>query len=219
MNKTNCILTILIGLTLISCSKNENKIKFNKKDNASVSQKAVSSSTIETNNINKLNSSDLNSVIKGEASEAVENVKNNSKIDVTLIPIKFSIQYKNGTGQNQIAVFLDLNQSFSKNFISDISNISNSTVNVFLSNGDQEAIDKIYCSEDQKQSLSAYLNGLKIDNNNRNCNKDGLDYSNKYYQDYLSSKSLPLVIFSDGNFVESAFNANSELINKYLSGN
>lgn len=215
MNKKNALFAILIGLTLISCSKNENKINFNKKENSSSNLKVTSSKPI-----NKLNSSsNLNSVISGNSSEVVSKVKTSSMIDVTLIPIKFSIQYKNGNGQNQIAVFLDLNQPFSKSFISDIGNISNSTVNVFLSNGDQEAIDKIYCSEDQKQSLSAYLNGLKIDNNNRNCNKDGLDYTNKYYQDYLSTKSLPILIFSDGNFVESAFNANSELINKYLYGN
>lgn len=216
------LITTILSAFLISCSKNEDKLNFLDKDKTKPnSSKEI---TKKVNASNEISSSPKSDIFKkiNNASEPISgkevnsNKDNGNKIDVSLIPIKFSIKYKNGSGENQIAVFLDLNQDFSKTFIANIPNIKNSTINVFLENGDQEAIEKIFCSSEQNQSLNSYLNGLKIDNSDRNCNKDGLDYSNKYYQDYLSQKKLPLIIFSDGNFVENATGANSDLINQYL---
>ena len=221
-NKQKYLILLLTSLFLCSCSKNNDKINFLNKSKKNQSSEPVKKTASLPISIKKQQSSaPILNVFdnKSDSSEVVTQSKHDpSKIDVSLIPIKFSIQYKNGTGENQIAVFLDLNQDYSKTFIENIPKINNSTVNVFLANGDQEAIEKIYCSEDQKQSLISYLNSLKIDNANRNCNKDGLEYSNKYFQDYLNDKKLPILIFSDGNFVENSINANSDLINQYLSG-
>lgn len=210
-------------------SKRSSSEVINKNDASNVLIKNDSSDVILQNESQSLtsqlsnndSSGVLDEKLKQDSSQTItkdsENTSQINKIDVSLIPIKFSIQYKNGNGSKNIAVFLDLNNDYSKQFISEIPEIKNTTVNVFMANGDDSIIDKIYCSEDPKQSLSSYLNSLKMDSNNRNCDKDGLEYINKYISNNLSDKQFPIIIFEDGNFVENATNATPELINKYNS--
>lgn len=226
MKKIVLCLSIL-GL-ITSCSKsNINLENLSKKKNDSSGEASsnkissshpiakVDSSTPLTLSLLDNSSSPVTS--KPTASKSTNQVNESNRVDSSLIPIKFSIQYKNGNGNNQIAVFLDLNQDFTKDFIENqIPSIKDTTINVFIVGGDDEAIEKIYCSDNKIQSLSAYLNHLKIENQDRNCDKDGLDYYKKYYQDTLSQKTLPIVIFSDGNLVDNALSANSSIINQYL---
>lgn len=215
------IFLILSSFLLISCSKEKSNLNFKKKEaSKEVASKVISSSTFVEKNTPIESENKLNLLINNSESNLISESnqkKNSPMIDVSLVPIKFSLKYKNGGGLNQIAVFLDINQDFSKQFIENISKIQNSTINVFLINGDQSIIEKIYCSDDQKQSLDSYFNGLKIGNDDRNCNKEGLEYSQKYYQDVLNNDQLPIVIFSDGNLVVNAKNADYELINQYIS--
>lgn len=220
MKNNKMILSLLISSSILisSCSKEKNNLSFLKKDNS----KPIASKIVKTNSSNSLvivkenSSNNITSVLNNSSEPVKTTTSSDNKVDITLIPIKFSIQYKNGTGSNQIAVFLDLNQDYSKDFINSISSINNTTVNVFMINGDQEAIDKIYCSDNKQQSLTSYLNNLKIDNSNRNCDRDGLEYSSKYFQNNLQDKTLPVIIFSDGNVVENATSATPDLLNKYL---
>lgn len=232
--KHKILLTVIISSFIAACSKSENiSGKLKKQPNSSDSISINSSSPTIQKDLKKQNSSEdlalenkLLDNLKSNSSDSLSQNKslNNvsdddlKKIDISLIPVKFGLNFQNGASTHSIAVFVDINQSYTKVFLENISKIDNTTVYLFPINGDSENLEKIYCSEDQKQGLISYLNGLKIENNNRNCDKDGLEYSLKYFKDTFKDKQTPIIVFDDGNYVYNAVNANFNLINEYQSG-
>lgn len=215
--RNQIFLSLLMSTLIIGC--HDNKLDLTKKTNASKIIKKTSSS--QTKKENLLNSS---TPLKNNVFESVESsstIENNSssaqnKINVGLIPTKLSINYVNGSGKHQVAMFLDITQDYSKYIINNISSINDSSIYVFLiGDDDNELIDKIYCSDDQKSNLYLVINNKQISSANRNCNKDGLTYYKQYFSSNFSKDKLPIIVFGDGSFVENADKANTNLINDY----
>ncbi len=217
--KNKIVISILMSTLIIGCHDNKLDLTKNKKINSSTTAKKTSSSAYKESKL--LNSS---MPLKNNIFENVEspsNIESNSsssqnKINVGLIPTKLSISYVNGNGKHQVAMFLDITQDYSKYIINNISSINDSSIYVFLiGEDDNELIDKIYCSDDQKSNLYLVINNKQISSANRNCNKDGLTYYKQYFSSNFSKDKLPIIVFGDGSFVENADKANTNLINDY----
>lgn len=219
--KNKIVISFLMSTLIIGCNDNKLDLTNKPKSNTSSVTKKISSSPTKKEIL--LNSS---TPLKNNVFRSVElssNIDTNSsseqnKINVGLIPTKLSINYVNGNGQHQVAMFLDINQDYSKYIINNISAINDSSIYVFLiGDDDNELIDKIYCSDDQKNNLYLVVNNKQISSANRNCNKDGLTYYQKYFSSNFSKDKLPIIVFGDGSFVENADKANTDLINDYNS--
>lgn len=211
---TSIILIITIGglmFYFMNTKQKQTEHKLNKKIEK-IEQKVINIKKIESNTqVANLLSGD--NVTKTESDSLKD-----KKIDVSFIPTQFAIQYKTESGFNQIAVFVDLNSNFSRDFVSNIDKIKNSTIYIFPILGDDEYIEKIFCSNDQFNSLYLYINNKSMQSTDRNCNKDGIEYYQKYYQENFNLTDLPVIIFQNGNYVKNANNANYDLINEYLGG-
>lgn len=211
--KKYTIITVTLSLMMTGCNKNNtNNLKIPKQTTSSSIESSVKTVKVESTNNIFLESSNIN-----EVKNIIEssNITTTQKIDVSQIPINFAITYLNGNNNHQVAVFLDTEQEYSKYIINNVSEIKNSNIYVFLITGDNEYIDKIYCSENKNNSLYLYLNNKQINQSNRNCDKDGLNFYQTYFKNNYNITELPIIIFGDGNIVKNAINATPNLINEY----
>ena len=141
-----------------------------------------------------------------------ERLKELNKIDISTLPLKDALVYKNGNGTKKIVVFVDPFCPHCKNLINYLKQQKDFTLYMFifpLSQKSEEVGKKIICSQNP---IEAYLNP---DNVKDSC-KDGEDkiifYSMLAHS--LSLTGAPFVILEDGsNF----YGFNKDLLDKFFT--
>lgn len=221
MNKKLILYTILTSLFIVSCGKNKD---VNKNEKVKIESFVMTESSAKHESEVLINS--LDNIINPNQNKESENIDTNS-VDISMIPLQYStINQINLNTNHRTAIFSNIDSEYTKYLVNNISNVTTTSVYLFTPSGDDEFVEKIYCSSKDNESniefranaLKSYVNSLSIKENNRNCDKDGLILTRNYLiqnfgSDYNSK--LPIVIFDDGKFVLNANNASYELINEY----
>jgi len=141
-----------------------------------------------------------------------EKLKEINKIDISTLPLKDALTYKNGEGTKKLVAFVDPFCPHCKSLINYLKQQKDFTLYMFifpLSQKSEEAGKKIICSANP---IEAYLNPESV---KESC-KDG-EEKIAFYSMLAHSMSLngtPFVILEDGtNF----FGFNKELLDKFFA--
>lgn len=228
-NLFNLILITTLSIMFSGCGKNDGQNNVDKILNKQQSSKSIKTEASIAKVINKImTSAPTESINKILASQPIANTKviesvaviAPNKINVSLIPTDFAFTF-NPSAKHKITVIGNLENNFIQRFVNnDIEQLKDTTVYLLIVSSNQDEVEKlsqIYCSPNKLAAINTFYSSNQIENQNKNCNKDGLNYTQSYVENNLSKYQLPVIIFEDGNIVNNSMNANAALINQYLS--
>ncbi len=166
-----------------------------------------------------------NHVIQGEIVETKtgtnltqERVDKLSAIDVTKLPLKDAIVWKQGTGARKLYVFADPNCGYCKRFERDLNAVKDVTVYTFLYpilGGDSpEKSKNIWCAKDNTKAWRDWmLDGVAPARSMGACDVAALQRNADFGRKHRIN-GTPAIVFEDGKRVPGAMNA--EQIEKQL---
>jgi thiol:disulfide interchange protein DsbC len=141
-----------------------------------------------------------------------------TQIDVSKLPLKDAIVWKQGTGERKLVVFADPNCGYCKRFERDISGVKDVTVYTFLYpilGGDSpEKAKNIWCAKDNTKAWRDWmLDGTTPPKTMGQCDIGALNRNAEMGRKYKIN-GTPAIVFEDGKRVPGAMNA--EQIEKQL---
>jgi thiol:disulfide interchange protein DsbC len=141
-----------------------------------------------------------------------------TQIDVSKLPLKDAIVWKQGTGDRKLVVFADPNCGYCKRFERDISGVKDVTVYTFLYpilGGDSpEKAKNIWCAKDNTKAWRDWmLDGTAPPKTMGQCDLGALQRNAELGRKHKIN-GTPSIVFEDGKRVPGAMNA--EQIEKQL---
>ena len=141
-----------------------------------------------------------------------------TQIDVSKLPLKDAIVWKQGTGERKLVVFADPNCGYCKRFERDLNNVKDVTVYTFLYpilGGDSpEKSKNIWCAKDSTKAWRDWmLDGVTPPKVMGQCDLGALNRTAELGRKYKIN-GTPAIVFEDGKRVPGAMNA--EQIEKQL---
>jgi thiol:disulfide interchange protein DsbC len=141
-----------------------------------------------------------------------------TQIDVSKLPLKDAIVWKQGTGERKLVVFADPNCGYCKRFERDLNNVKDVTVYTFLYpilGGDSpEKSKNIWCAKDSTKAWRDWmLDGVTPPKVMGQCDLGALNRTAEMGRKYKIN-GTPAIVFEDGKRVPGAMNA--EQIEKQL---
>jgi thiol:disulfide interchange protein DsbC len=141
-----------------------------------------------------------------------------TQIDVSKLPLKDAIVWKQGTGERKLVVFADPNCGYCKRFERDLNNVKDVTVYTFLYpilGGDSpEKAKNIWCAKDNTKTWRDWmLDGTAPPKVMGQCDVGALQRNAEMGRKYRIN-GTPAIVFEDGKRVPGAMNA--EQIEKQL---
>jgi thiol:disulfide interchange protein DsbC len=141
-----------------------------------------------------------------------------TQIDVSKLPLKDAIVWKQGTGERKLVVFADPNCGYCKRFERDLNNVKDVTVYTFLYpilGGDSpEKAKNIWCAKDNTKVWRDWmLDGTTPPKTMGQCDIGALNRNAEMGRKYKIN-GTPAIVFEDGKRVPGAMNA--EQIEKQL---
>mgnify|MGYP000735855790 FL=1 len=141
-----------------------------------------------------------------------------TQIDVSKLPLKDAIVWKQGTGERKLVVFADPNCGYCKRFERDLNNVKDVTVYTFLYpilGGDSpEKAKNIWCAKDNTKAWRDWmLDGATPPKTMGQCDIGALNRNAEMGRKYKIN-GTPAIVFEDGKRVPGAMNA--EQIEKQL---
>ncbi len=134
-----------------------------------------------------------------------------TQIDVSKLPLKDAIVWKQGSGERKLVVFADPNCGYCKRFERDLNNVKDVTVYTFLYpilGGDSpEKAKNIWCAKDSTKVWRDWmLDGTTPPKTMGQCDIGALNRNAEMGRKYKIN-GTPAIVFEDGKRVPGAMNA------------
>ncbi len=138
-----------------------------------------------------------------------ERVAKLTEIDFDTLPLKDAFTIVRGNGKRKLAVFEDPNCGYCKRFETDLQNVNNVTVYMFLypilGPGSNERSKNIWCAKDRAKAWNDWM-VKNVDVPAANCDIAALNRNVDFGKKHKIT-GTPTVIFADGNRVPGAIPA------------
>jgi thiol:disulfide interchange protein DsbC len=146
-----------------------------------------------------------------------ERVAKLSEIDFDILPLKDAFTIVRGNGKRKVAVFEDPNCGYCKRFETDLQNVNNVTVYLFLypilGAGSVDKSKNIWCAKDRAKTWNDLM-VKNIDIPAATCDTAAIARNVEFGKKYKIT-GTPTLIFTDGNRVPGAINASQ--VEKFLA--
>jgi thiol:disulfide interchange protein DsbC len=154
---------------------------------------------------------------KAKSNLTDERVAKLSEIDFDILPLKDAFTIVRGNGKRKVAVFEDPNCGYCKRFETDLQNVNNVTVYLFLypilGAGSVDKSKNIWCAKDRAKTWNDLM-VKNIDIPAATCDTAAIARNVEFGKKYKIT-GTPTLIFTDGNRVPGAINASQ--VEKFLA--